>query len=257
MLSVIDSTISGNTAGDDGGGLSSDSYFYYSQTFVINSTISENVAVEGGGGIEVDQVSTAEVVNSTISGNEAALGGGLYVYYGDVILTNTTFSDNSANYGGGVYLIDGTGSLTNTIIANSNGDDCVLAGTASIDTNVNNLIEDGTCNPLLSGDPNLGPLQDNGGLTETHALLSGSIAIDAGDNAGAAGLGFDQRGPGFDRIVNEIVDIGAFEVQLSPPPTSVPEPSSLMGLAILGMGALTLRKRKLAQRKKTKDKDKS
>ena len=90
-------------------------------------------------------------------------------------------------------------------------------------------------------------------------MLPGSIAIDAGDNAGAAGLTTDQRGSGFDRIVNGTVDIGAFEVQPSSPPitTSVPEPSSLMGLAILGISTLTLHKRKSPLKKKAKDKEKS
>jgi hypothetical protein len=54
-------------------------------------------------------------------------------------------------------------------------------------------------------------LDDNGGPTLTHALLSGSPAIDAGNNAYATD--WDQRGPGFPRIVNGIIDIGAFEYQ--------------------------------------------
>ncbi len=57
----------------------------------------------------------------------------------------------------------------------------------------------------------LGPLADNGGPTLTHALLPGSPAIDAGDNTDAPE--WDQRGPGFPRIVNGTIDIGAFEVQ--------------------------------------------
>ena len=81
---------------------------------------------------------------------------------------------------------------------------------------------------------------------ETQELLTGSIAIDAGDNAGAAGLSFDQRGSGFDRIVNGTVDIGAFEVQLQPPPT----PSSLMGLVAFGVGTLAISKRKWKLRKR-------
>jgi hypothetical protein len=64
-------------------------------------------------------------------------------------------------------------------------------------------------NPI---DPKLGPLQDNGGPTQTKALLPGSPAIDAGDNALSPGP-YDQRGPGYPRIVNGIIDIGAFEVQ--------------------------------------------
>jgi hypothetical protein len=63
-------------------------------------------------------------------------------------------------------------------------------------------------NPI---DPLLGPLDDNGGPTLTHALLSGSPAIDAGNNAYASD--WDQRGPGYPRIVNGIIDIGAFEYQ--------------------------------------------
>lgn len=59
----------------------------------------------------------------------------------------------------------------------------------------------------------LGPLGDNGGPTQTIALGSGSIAINAGNNAAAAGLTTDQRGRGFPRIVNGRVDIGAFEVR--------------------------------------------
>jgi len=57
----------------------------------------------------------------------------------------------------------------------------------------------------------LGPLQNNGGPTRTHALLAGSPAIDAGNNA--ANVDFDQRGAGFVRIVGASADIGAFEVQ--------------------------------------------
>ncbi|HKH35611.1 MAG TPA: choice-of-anchor Q domain-containing protein, partial [Rubrobacter sp.] len=89
----------------------------------------------------------------------------------------------------------------------------------------------GTSNNSLSGvDPMLGPLADNGGPTETHALLEGSPAINKGNNAFAVDpdgnpLQFDQRGQGFARIVGGSVDIGAFEVQgigSEPPPTGTP-----------------------------------
>src|SRR5690606_17396463 len=65
-------------------------------------------------------------------------------------------------------------------------------------------------------DPKLGPLQDNGGSTFTHALFDGSPAIDAGSNAAALDaegqpLTTDQRGIGFPRIANDTVDMGAFE----------------------------------------------
>src|SRR5262249_5019042 len=64
---------------------------------------------------------------------------------------------------------------------------------------------------LINVNPLLGPLQDNGGPTRTHALLPGSPALEAGDNAEAPA--YDQRGPGFPRIAGAAIDIGAFEVQ--------------------------------------------
>jgi hypothetical protein len=73
---------------------------------------------------------------------------------------------------------------------------------------------------LLDVDPLLGPLQNNGGLTKTMALLPGSPAIDAGDNTNAPE--WDQRGPGYPRIVNGVIDIGAFEVQSDGSGSSAP-----------------------------------
>ena len=64
-------------------------------------------------------------------------------------------------------------------------------------------------------DPKLGPPQNNGGPTSTLALLSGSPAIDAGDNASPPDV-YDQRGPGYLRISNGVIDLGAFEVQTTP-----------------------------------------
>ena len=91
----------------------------------------------------------------------------------------------------------------------------------------NNLIRNpGTGSNAFGGsssnaDPMLDPngLQNNGGPTPTLALLPGSPAIDTGDNALIPGrVTTDQRGPGFARIVNGTVDIGAFEVQAAPNP---------------------------------------
>ena len=87
-------------------------------------------------------------------------------------------------------------------------------------TGSHNLIQDGSGGlaDTIVADPKLGPLANNGGPTQTMALLTGSPAIDAGSNAlaNAAGLTTDQRGPGFPRIVNSTVDIGAFEYSLQP-----------------------------------------
>jgi hypothetical protein len=80
----------------------------------------------------------------------------------------------------------------------------------------------------INTDPMLGPLQDNGGPTFTHALLLGSRAINAGSPTFTPPPFFDQRGPGFHRVVNGRIDIGAFEVQaprVSPTPRSRPTPA--------------------------------
>src|SRR5213075_1699501 len=76
-------------------------------------------------------------------------------------------------------------------------------------------------------DPVLGPLQENGGPTFTYALLPGSPAIDAGDPSFTPPPFYDQRGAGFDRVVNGRIDIGSFEVQEGkpPPPSPTPMPS--------------------------------
>src|SRR5262249_56283595 len=65
----------------------------------------------------------------------------------------------------------------------------------------------------INTDPMLGPLQDNGGPTFTHALLPGSPAIDTGDPSFTPPPDFDQRGPGYPRVGNERIDIGSFEAQ--------------------------------------------
>src|SRR5205823_14575232 len=84
----------------------------------------------------------------------------------------------------------------------------------------------------INTDPLLGPLQDNGGPTFTHALLKGSPAINAGDPNFTPPPFFDQRGPGFNRVVNGRIDKGSFELQgptptptLSPTATATPTPA--------------------------------
>jgi len=74
----------------------------------------------------------------------------------------------------------------------------------------------------INTDPLLGPLQDNGGPTFTHALLPGSPAIDTGDPNFTPPPLYDQRGPGFNRMVNGRIDIGSFEVQVGGTPTPTP-----------------------------------
>ncbi|MDW8319206.1 MAG: choice-of-anchor Q domain-containing protein, partial [Anaerolineae bacterium] len=95
----------------------------------------------------------------------------------------------------------------NTLVAGSPlGGDCLSSGT--IGENIHNLVQDGSCSPLLTGDPRLGPMADNGGPTETHALQPDSPAIDMGDPATC--LANDQRSEARD---DWACDIGAFELK--------------------------------------------
>jgi cell division septation protein DedD len=76
----------------------------------------------------------------------------------------------------------------------------------------------------INTDPLLGPLQNNGGPTFTHALLPGSPAVDAGDPKFTPPSYYDQRGPVFWRVRNARIDVGSFEVQAgaTPTPTATP-----------------------------------
>ena len=164
-------------------------------------------------------MSSATSTNSTISGNSAATGGGIAgtPSASTLTVTNSTIAGNSASgSGGGISKSGTTVKLINTIVANNTGGDCSGAMTSQ----GHNLDSDNTCSltqgtDLPNTDPLLGALQDNGGLTLTHALLSWSPAIDAGDDAAAPAT--DQRG--VSRPQGSASDIGAFE--LAPPTTDM------------------------------------
>lgn len=218
-LSVADSTFSGNS-GTNGGGI----YTGASGTLTIaNSTFSSNTASQSGGGV-YSQSNGASITNSTFSGNSALTkGGGIYNPFAYTLtVTNSTISGNSApaSNGGGVYT-EGTLNYANTIIANSaSGGDCTTGVLGAIGTNTGNLVEDGSCSSTLSGDPALQALANNGGPTQTMALLPGSPAIDAGDDVTCAASpvnNLDQRG--VTRPVGTHCDIGAYEGNV--PTTSV------------------------------------
>lgn len=235
-LTLINSTVSDNTASGSsdprracatGGGIKN----LEGALALINSTVSGNISQGKGGGIMVACKGTLELINSTVSGNDATGGdgGGLWIRGAAVFAHSTISNNNASGVGGGVY-IKGTGEsglkrgwldFTNTIIANNTDgreyccDDCMLGDDSTIGINTNNLVEDNSCTPDYSGDPRLGPLADNGGDTETHALLPGSSAIDAIPVEGCA-FATDQRGE--PRAVdltsaNTSCDIGAFELQ--------------------------------------------
>jgi hypothetical protein len=227
-LTLIDSTISGNTARgggdaqlecDTGGGMK----IMTGKVTLINSTISNNKAKGKGGGVHVACNGVLVLVNSTISGNYTNnYGGGIFLN-GVGEFTHSTINGNNANTGGGVVfsgsgekgLIRGQLNYANTIIANNTARlekygvaDCLLGDYGTIAVNSNNWVGDGNCNATFSGDPLLGSLADNGGNTQTHALLPGSLAIDVLQPEYCILL-TDQRG--LPRVAP--CDIGAYEVQ--------------------------------------------
>ncbi|HLQ46565.1 MAG TPA: choice-of-anchor Q domain-containing protein, partial [Planctomycetaceae bacterium] len=224
MLTIINSTISGNTANaGDGSGVYNTGTGGGSATLTVNnSTISGNNATANGGGIFSDGTGGAAIMtttNATITNN------------------HSDSDDSAAGDGGGLNLSAGTYKLRNTIVAGN------FKGAASptaheifgtVDTSANssnNLIGTVGNGGLSNGvngnlvgvaNPGLGPLASNGGPTQTHALLFGSPAIEAGDNtfSDAVTLTTDQRGAGFirkadsaDANTTQTVDIGAFEAQ--------------------------------------------
>ncbi|HLJ95402.1 MAG TPA: choice-of-anchor Q domain-containing protein [Gemmataceae bacterium] len=178
-------------------------------------TVSNNLSPSDGGGLFVYS-STATLTNCTFTGNSSeTFGGAIKNYGGQMTATNCTIAGNSvANSAGGGSGVEnnGTTDLYNNIVANNGGADDLGSNGPLMGSH--NLIKDGThglASPV-SGDPMLGPLQNNGGPTYTMALLPGSAALDAGSNSLVpTGVTADQRGAA--RIVNGTVDIGAFEVQ--------------------------------------------
>lgn len=211
---ITNSTFIYNLAGSRGGGVVN----YRGTVQISGSTFYNNTAIfHQGGGIYNLRGSTT-LRNSTMSSNQAPVGGGIYSYDGSMMIINTTIVSNTADTGGGIYKDPyGSLSLSNSIVASSlSGSDC--SGTAYITSLGYNLDSDDTCHLQSFGDipgvvPQLAPLQDNGGPTWTHALLTGSPAIDAGDCYEGT-ITEDQRG--VSRPQEAACDIGAFELEQMP-----------------------------------------
>jgi predicted outer membrane repeat protein len=221
-------TISGNSASASGGGLINAGA---ASATLTNCTLSSNTAHDGGGGIEnrssVGQTGLT-VRNCTLSGNSAGTnGGGLENSNAYFNASNCTFSGNSAGTGGAIYSSQqtafGGGSIDNTIfktgVSGGNINDTSNL-VVSKGYNLSNDAGGGVLNQTgdrINTDPMIGPLQNNGGPTFTHALLPGSLAIDKGKST----FTIDQRAaprpvddPNSANGSGNASDIGAFEVQL-------------------------------------------
>jgi parallel beta-helix repeat protein len=155
--------------------------------------VSDSIAGQTGGGIFLVD-SEVEIINSTVTGNTASeAGGGIALYGSTVTITNCTISDNTAPDGSAIQNSQGTITLKNSIIAENNGPG--FGGDAP-EPGIYNLT-DFEMHVAVVGftqvdDMKLEPLADNGGPTHTHALLSGSPAIDAGGDSVCSDI--DQRG---------------------------------------------------------------
>jgi CSLREA domain-containing protein len=217
MLTISGSTFSSNNC--NGVGCNAGAIRVVGGTASItNSTFSGNSA--GGHGGAIFNQDTLTVSNSTFSGNSAQdSGGAFFITNGTLTITNTTISGNTASANAGGIYHQGVVSVTlsNTIVAGNTNGDCRNVG--GITSNGYNLDSDNSCDLTAGTDipnsaaANLDALANNGGSTQTMALLTGSAAINAGDDAAcaAAANGLDQRG--ITRPQGAHCDIGAYEVE--------------------------------------------
>ncbi|MGE0758676.1 MAG: choice-of-anchor Q domain-containing protein [Pirellulaceae bacterium] len=209
MANVSATTLSGNSAVVSGGGIA---IYGLGTAKFTNCTLSHNSVGFNGGAMYING-GTGNLVSSTVSGNSARFGGGIATAHTLIVLSTTISGNSATDGGGGINGIFGSVTLNNTLIANSTGGDLASNPLVSFSfSGSGNLVEDGSGGSGLGkiiGDPNLGPLADNGGYTRTHLPLPGSIAIDAGIDV-PNGPFLDQRG--FNRHVRTI-DIGSVERQ--------------------------------------------
>lgn len=237
-------SFSGNTSGKEGGAV----FVYGASPVFTNCTFSANISGESGGAIYNYDGSSPTVTGCTFSGNTAGDNGGAIGNVDDChpVVKNSTFSGNTAQTlrGGGMHNSEGgLGDPSNPVVMN-----CTFTGNSAPGTNegdgmynydtsspvVTNCIfwgnggseigNEPTAAPVVSysvvkggytagthiytGEPKLGPLADNGGMTLTHAIAAGSSAIDNGTSAGAPST--DQRG--VSRPQGNGYDIGAYEL---------------------------------------------
>jgi trimeric autotransporter adhesin len=212
-ITVTESTLSGNTGGTLGGAVSGSA-----EIIVTQSTLTGNSAFQGGAIHGTSGPIT--VIQSTITGNTAtglfgvfpAVGGGIYSQSAPVMIRNSIVAGNADNGtapdvqpspdSGDAFVV------VFSLIGKNTGTGLTATGATTPDVN-GNLIGD-----AAGIDPMLTALADNGGPTQTMALVAGSSAFNRGSNTIAAGFTFDQRGASFARVLDGTVDMGAFE---SPP----------------------------------------
>ena len=224
-LVMTDSAVVNNTQGRA-------SLYSYGPVTITGSAITDNTDTQGfnaGAGVFVVST-TASITNTTITNNttQNGPGAGLKADTATVTLDNVTIAGNTAP---DIVVATGTVTMRNSILGFNvfpNAATCAQESNGKIDSGGNNIVWNATGCTIVNVqpsdrlgtfdapvDPMLASLADNGGPTQTHELLPGSPAINAGPNPLPAfpGNEFDQRGEGYARVVAGVVDIGAYEVQ--------------------------------------------
>jgi filamentous hemagglutinin family protein len=220
-VNIDNSTISGNTATlNFGGGIYSDSYQGAAALTIANTTIVNNTAYGNGGGIFVDgrnnTGASLTISNSTIAGNSSSNGGGIYnLGVGAIMIGDTILSGNTVSGAESDLTTGGGGSTTD------NGYNLYGQNGNNGGFNASNAVTIQSTDILLSGAIStvLAPLANNGGPTETMALVAGSPALGNGSStlsiSGYTLPGTDQRGDPRQTgpAGTQVVDIGAYQDQ--------------------------------------------
>lgn len=178
------------------------------ELYVERTTFDHNVSHRGAA---IFNVGEATLFNSTFSANttdnSAEVREGAIQNRGSLAASHITVTDNgSGGTAGGLFAFEADTLLVNSILAGNDGVDCKISGGTF--NSVGLLKQTGNCASEISGDPVFGALADNGGVSATHALRSGSAAIGAG--AEQFCLDTDQRG--VERVEPGRCDLGAFEL---------------------------------------------
>ncbi|MBA2244683.1 MAG: right-handed parallel beta-helix repeat-containing protein [Gemmatimonadetes bacterium] len=222
VFELVSSTLSDNDASYGGG------FVNRGVARLIGSTIFGNTAWDDpGGGVFNGANGEMTIINSTISGNQAPWdpSGGIQ-NYSSMVLQHSTVTGNRGRWGGGI----GSGPnllIENSIVAGNTaeqgapdiGATQLTARYSLIGTAESYTLADGSGNNVIAPQAvGLAALADNGGATRTHRLLPSSPAVNAGDPAfTSTTLLYDQRGQGFARVSGGRTDMGAFELQQTPP----------------------------------------
>lgn len=221
-LTLNHSTLSQNSSANAAAGAIAN----YGTLTLNQSTLNNNSAAGAGGALMLDGGRPVNLNNSTLSTNAAAGNGGAIYSRTLATLLNSTLAGNQVSrsdpnpiLGRAVYSeYSNSVTLRNTLVGSQIGG---LNGNSNtncrnVSATSTNLSLDNSCgSATVVADALIGPLADNGGGTSTHALLTGSPAINSGSNSDASGLSYDQRGTA--RVQGGTVDIGAYEYGITDP----------------------------------------